>query len=95
MHSWASNNGHVLMVEGGNCLRQPVIDYDVCLAVHNMLQLEESKGAIYELGGPHNYTLKELMEYIANVLNHRPVFIPMTYDECMKIVYAPNAFFEV
>ena len=95
MHSWATNNGHILMVEGGNCMRQPVLDYDVCLAVHNMLQLEESKGQIYELGGPHSYRLKELFEYIANILNHRPKYINLSYDECMKIVYGPNSYFEV
>ena len=83
------------MLEGGNCLRQPVIDYDICLAIHNALQLEESKGAIYELGGPHNYRIKKLMEYLANVLNHRPKYINISYDACMKIVLAPNSYFEV
>lgn len=95
MHNWSSNNGHVYMVEGGNCLRQPVLDYDVCLAVHNAMQLEESKGSIYELGGPHNYKIKELMEFLSNILNHRPKYINLSYDDCMKIVLGPNAYFEV
>ena len=95
MHNWSSNNGHVYMVEGGNSLRQPVLDYDVCLAVHNAMQLEESKGSIYELGGPHNYKIKELMEFLSNILNHRPKYINLSYDDCMKIVLGPNAYFEV
>jgi hypothetical protein len=50
MHCWNTNNGHIYLLNEGACLRQPVLDLDVCLAVHNMLQLEESKGQIYELG---------------------------------------------
>jgi len=38
------------MLGDGDCLRQPVLDLDVCLAVHNALQIDESKGQIYELG---------------------------------------------
>jgi len=49
-HCWNNNNGTVYMLGEGTCKRQPVLDIDVCLGVHNALQIEETKGQIYELG---------------------------------------------
>jgi nucleoside-diphosphate-sugar epimerase len=83
------------MVEGGDCKRQPVLDLDIALGVFNMILMEETKGNIYELGGPHTYRMKELMEYLGNILKHRPKYIELTYDECMKYILGPNKNFEV
>ena len=38
------------MLGDGDSKRQPVLDMDVCLAVHNALQMDETRGQIYELG---------------------------------------------
>jgi nucleoside-diphosphate-sugar epimerase len=83
------------MLNDGGVKRQPVLDIDVCLGVHNALQMEESKGQIYELGGPQVYEIKELMEYLSNVLNHRPKYIKFSYDDFMKLYHSPNSNFEV
>lgn len=34
--------------------------------------------------------MKEIMEYMSNVMNHRPRFIPMSYEEFMRITLGPN-----
>ncbi len=47
---WHNNNGHIYMLGEGDNKRQPVLDLDVCLGVHNAIQMEETKGKIFELG---------------------------------------------
>ena len=94
------------MLGEGDSKRQPVLDMDVCLAVHNALQMDETRGQIYELGkrnilnfnflgGPHVYRTKELMEYFSNVLNHRPKFVKFDYNDFMRLYHAPNSHWEV
>lgn len=92
---WNNNNGHIYLLGDGDCKRQPVLDYDVCLAVHNCVQMEETRGQIFELGGSHTYTYRELMEFLANTLNHRPKYIRLKYNDFMKMSLAPNSHFEV
>jgi nucleoside-diphosphate-sugar epimerase len=94
LHCWMNNNGTVLLLDDGKCLRQPVLDDDISLAVFNMLQLDNSKGSIYELGGLHQYNMKELMEFFSNSLNHRPRFVTTTYEDFMKLNLSPNLNFE-
>jgi hypothetical protein len=78
----------------GRAYRQPVIDHDITQAIHNIIQLSESKGQIYELGGSHKYTIRELMEYLSNQLCHRPRYINYTYEDNMKLHLSPNYNFE-
>lgn len=92
---WANNNGHIYLLGDGESKRQPVLDYDVCLAVHNAIQMDETRGQIYELGGPHVYTHKELFEYLANNLNHRPKYISLKFKDFMELYLAPNSYWEV
>ena len=58
------------------------------------MQLDDSVGETYELGSVHQYTMKELMEYFSNCLNHRPRFVPVTFEDLMKLNLAPNFHFE-
>lgn len=94
IHCWLNNNGTVLLLDDGRCIRQPVQDKDIALAIYNMLQLDDSVGSTYELGGPHQYTMKELMEFFSNALNHRPRFVNVTFEDFMKLYLAPNLHFE-
>ena len=94
MFNWNENNGVILLHNNGKALRQPVIDTDIALAINNIIQLNESKGQTYELGGNHKYTIKELMEYISNQLRHRPRYINYSYEDMMKLHLGPNANFE-
>ena len=59
-----------------------------------MLRLPESIGQTYELGSLHQYTSKELMEYLSNVMNHRPRYISYSYEDFMKLHLSPNWNFE-
>lgn len=35
------------------------------------------------------------MEFLSNVLNHRPKYVKFTYDDFMKLYLAPNSHWEV
>jgi nucleoside-diphosphate-sugar epimerase len=94
LHCWHNNNGTVILVDDGKCLRQPVLDTDIATAVMNALQLEKSAGETYELGGLHRYNYKELLEFFSNSLNHRPRFISYSYEDLMKLNLSPNFNFE-
>lgn len=83
-----------MLIDGGKAKRQPVVDNDIVLAVNRIMQMEESKGQIYELGGSHVYTFKELMEFIGNNLNRRPFYIDYSYEDFMKLYLSPNSNWE-
>jgi hypothetical protein len=82
------------MFNEGRNYRQPIIDFDIVQAIHNIIGLNETKGQIFELGGPHKYTIKELMEYLSNTLVHRPRYINYSYEDFMRLHLSPNMNFE-
>jgi len=94
LHCWNNNNGTVLLLDDGRCIRQPVLDWDISQAVFNILQLNDSIGQTYELGGTHSYTMRELMEFFSNSLRHRPRYVSVSYEEFMKTTLSPNWNFE-
>lgn len=87
---WLNNNGTMLLVDKGQCKRQPVLDWDIASAIGNMLIMDESRGQTYELGGPHVYTMQELLEFCGNALNHRPRYIDYSFEDFMKLNIGPN-----
>lgn len=40
--------------------------------MHNMLHMPETVGKTFELGGPHVYTTKEIIEMVFNKINRVP-----------------------
>jgi len=93
-HCYHSNNNHMMLIDGGRVKKQPVAVNDIYQAVERIIHLEESKGQIYELGGSQVYSLKELLEFYANNVNHRPFFLDMSYDDFMRMYLSPNSNFE-
>ncbi len=55
------------LIGGGHTRFQPVYVDDVAKAVEVALQRADSKGHIYELGGPRTYSFKQLLEYILRI----------------------------
>lgn len=65
--------------------RQPVYVHDVALALLNALKMDETAGQVYELGGPHVYTKKEIYEIIANILHTPPKLAYFPYEWATKL----------
>lgn len=94
MHCHKHNNNTIMLIDGGKAKRQPVIEFDVVSAIQKIIERDESKGEIYELGGSQVYTIKELMEFLGNNLNQRPFYINFTYDDFMRMYLSPNTNWE-
>ena len=58
---------------------QPVYVGDVANAIVAAIEKEESKGKIYELGGPNVYTSKELMELLLATIGRKRLLVPVPF----------------
>lgn len=67
----------VLPLIGGATRFQPVHVGDVADAVAAALDLPEAQGKVFELGGPHTYTMKELLQYITREIDRPRLLLPI------------------
>jgi NADH dehydrogenase len=67
------------LMGGGKTRFQPVYVGDVADAVMAVLDRPESKGCVYELGGPHVYTFKDLMKLILKETGRKRPLVPMPW----------------
>jgi uncharacterized protein YbjT (DUF2867 family) len=59
------------LIGGGQTRFQPVYVGDVAQAVVAVLEREDCRGQVYELGGPQTYTFAELMHYMLKIVGRR------------------------
>jgi NADH dehydrogenase len=52
---------------------------DVADAIVRVLTVPETRGEIYELGGPSIYTFKELLEFILRETGRRPLLVSVPF----------------
>lgn len=67
------------LVGGGKTRFQPVGVNDLAEAIVAVIERDESKGRIYELGGPNTYTFKELMQLMLAVIERERVLLPLPW----------------
>jgi len=75
--AWLIRLGPVLPVPGLRALMQPVYGGDVAKAILNSVQGQAKEGTIYELGGPHIQSFKDILEYIAGITGRKCKFMNM------------------
>ena len=88
-------NGSVVDWFGnGGCKFQPVYVGDVAQAMFDSVSKPETRGEIYELGGPQVYSFKELMELILRVTERKRLLVPMplavAYLEALLLQFLPK-----
>ena len=68
------------LIGGGNTRFQPVYVGDVAAAITEIVFSSNSTGTTYELGGPENYTFKELMEILLTEIKKKRflLYIPFS-----------------
>ena len=62
------------LVGGGKTKFAPIYVGDVAKAIVKALELNNSEPKIYELGGPENYSFKELMEILLTEIKKKKIF---------------------
>ena len=67
------------LVGGGKTKFAPIYVGDVAKAIVKALELNNSEPLIYELGGPENYSFKELMEILLREIKKKRFLIPIPF----------------
>lgn len=72
-----------------NAQTQPVYANDVALAIFHAIKFDETMGKSYDLGGPTEYTMQEILEMQFNVINVKPHVIPTSLAEMFQMKQMP------
>ena len=67
------------LVGGGQTKFSPIYVGDVAKSIVKSLELNNSETKIYELGGPENYSFKELMEILLTEIKKKRFLVPIPY----------------
>jgi len=67
------------LVGGGKTKFAPIYVGDVAKAIVKVVELNNSEPKIYELGGPKNYSFKELMEILLTEIKKKRFLIPIPF----------------
>ena len=67
------------LVGGGKTKFAPIYVGDVGKAIVKALELNNSKPIIYELGGPENYSFRELMEILLTEIKKKRFLMPVSF----------------
>ena len=67
------------LVGGGKTKFAPIYVGDVAKAIVKALELNNPEPKIYELGGPENYSFKELMEILLTEIKKKRFLIPIPF----------------
>ena len=67
------------LIGGGKTKFAPIYVGDVAKAIVKALELNNSESKIYELGGPENYSFKELMEILLKEIRKKRFLIPIPW----------------
>ena len=68
------------LIGGGKTKFAPIYCGDVCKAIVKALDLNNSEPKIYELGGPENYSFKELMKILLTEIKKKRFLMPIPFS---------------
>ena len=67
------------LIGGGKIKFSPIYVGDIAKAIVKVLKLNNSESKIYELGGPENYSFRELMEILLEEIKKKRFLIPIPF----------------
>ena len=68
------------LIGGGKTKFSPIYVGDIAKAIIEVLKINHSEQKIYELGGPENYTYKQLMEILLKEIKKKRLLIPIPFN---------------
>ncbi len=71
------------LIGGGKTKIQPVYVGDVATAMMQVINLPGTSGKTYDLGGPHAYTWREIMQLVCRKTSRNRCLIPIPYSLAM------------
>lgn len=75
------------LIGGGMSRFQPVYVADVARAVVATLERAETKGLLYELGGPSVYNFREILRSICTMVGHSPLLLNVPFGFMRFMAY--------
>jgi NADH dehydrogenase len=69
----------VLPLVGGKSKTQPAFAGDVARAIAAALDEPRARGRLFELGGPHIYTMRQIFDYVRAETHRRPMLAPLPF----------------
>ncbi|AVT74111.1 3-beta-hydroxy-Delta-steroid dehydrogenase [Rhodopseudomonas palustris] len=86
----------VLPLVGADTKLQPVYVGDVATAIADAVDGLAKPGATYELGGPEQLSMREIMRIILQTTDRNPLLVPLPFGlaslQAMLLQFAPGAF---
>lgn len=86
----------VLPLVGADTKLQPVYVGDVATAIADAVDGLAKPGSTYELGGPEQLTMREIMRIILQTTDRNPLLVPLPFGlaslQAMLLQFAPGAF---
>ena len=79
------------LIGGGKTKFEPIYVGDIAKAIVKALELNNSEPEIYELGGPENYSFKELMKILLTEIKKKRYLMPIPFG----IAKLKSYFFEM
>ncbi len=79
------------LIGGGKTKFEPIYVGDIAKAIVKALELDNSEPEIYELGGPENYSFKELMKILLTEIKKKRYLMPIPFG----ITKLKSYFFEM
>jgi NADH dehydrogenase len=83
------------LIGGGKTKFQPIFVGDLADSVAAALEKREAQGRIYELGGPHIYTLKQLLQFITTEIDRPRALMPLPFVMAHPIGLIADWFFKL
>jgi NADH dehydrogenase len=68
------------LIGGGKTKFAPIYCVDVGKAIVKVLEFKNKETKIYELGGPKNYSFRELMEILLNLIKKKRLFMNIPFN---------------
>lgn len=71
--------GGLPLIGGGRTMFQPVFVGDIADAVCAALERDDAQGRVYELGGPSQYSFKDLLQFVIDQTERRVPLVPLPF----------------
>ena len=73
------------LIGGGKTKFQPVFVADLAQAIVNALGMDETKGKVYEVGGPEVYSFREILEFILEQTGRKSTLVNIPFGPAKMI----------